>query len=257
MNRPLPPSAEERARWRQDPIQPVLIYQKWRDLLFVHWSFRPEIIQATLPEGLVVDTWHDKAYVGVVPFFMKDVHPRFVPSVPGISDFLELNVRTYVLDKDGRPGVWFYSLDCNQWLAITTARVGFYLPYFDAEMKASQGADGLIDYRSRRTGTKKETRFWYGGKGVAHFAEPGTFDFFLIERYLLFTRDPASGDIHCGRVHHEPYPLLNPSLAAWDTTMLEINGLPIPPGDPEQIHFSPGVDVKTYALQRCTEARAV
>ncbi len=181
---------------------------------------------------------------------MKDVHPRFMQTVPVNSDFMVLNVRTCGLDKNGRPGVWFYSLDCNQWLAITTARIGYYLPYFDAEMKATEGADGLIDYRCQRTGTKKGTRFWYGGSGAAHFADPGPLDFFLIERYLLFTRDPASGDIHCGRVHHPPYPLLKPNLAGWDTAMLEVDGLPIPKGDPEQIHFSPGVDVRSYSLHR-------
>jgi uncharacterized protein len=150
--------------------------------------------------------------------------------------------------------LWFYSLDCNQWLAITAARVGYFLPYYDAEMTAEDTADGLIDYRSRRRNSQKTTRFWFNGKGVAHFAEPGTLDFFLIERYLLFTRDPACGDLFYGRVFHAPYPLLTPKLAAFDTVMFEVNNLPIPTGPPETIHFSPGVDVKTYALHRCNES---
>jgi uncharacterized protein YqjF (DUF2071 family) len=250
----MPPTQEERLRCREEPDESVTLFQKWRNLLFAHWSFSPEVIQKTLPEGLTVDTFHSMAWVGVIPFYMRDVHPRFIPSVPGISDFLELNVRTYVYDQKGRPGVWFYSLDCNQWLAITAARVGYFLPYYDAEMSAEDGADGLIDYRCRRRNSEKQTRFWYSGKGMARFAEPGTLDFFLIERYLLFTRDPASGDLFCGRVHHSPYPLLTPKLASFDTTMFEINGLPIPKGDPDAIHFSPGVDVKTYAIHRCLEA---
>ena len=249
----MPPSKEERVKWRDEPDEPVAIYQNWRNLLFVHWTFDPDVIQKTLPEGLTVDTFHSKAWVGVIPLFMRDVHPRFVPAVKAVSDFLELNVRTYVYDRQGRPGVWFYSLDCNQWLAITAARVGYYLPYHDAEMTAEDGDDGLIDFRCRRRTSEKLTRFWYTGKGMAHSAEPGTLDFFLIERYLLFTRDPASGDLFYGRVHHQPYPLLAPKLAAFDTAMLEANGLPIPAGAPEAIHFSPGVDVKTYALRRCSE----
>lgn len=255
MNQPKPPTAEERAQWREEPNEGVVLYQKWRNLLFAHWSFPADVIQKTLPEGLVVDTFHNKAWLGIVPFYMRDVHPRFVPSMPMISDFLELNVRTYVLDKDGRPGVWFYSLDCNQWLAITAARVGYYLPYFDAEMEVKEGADGLIDYRCRRRTSKKVSRFWYGGKGNARFAEPGTLDFFLIERYLLFTRDPASGDIFCGRVFHRPYPLVHANLAAYDTVMLEVDGLPTRAEAPEAVHFSPGVDVKTYGLTRCCEMR--
>jgi uncharacterized protein YqjF (DUF2071 family) len=255
MNEPKPPTADERAQWQQDPDQPVVLYQKWRDLLFAHWSFDPDVIQKSLPEGLRVDTFHHRAWVGVVPFFMKEVHPRFLPSVPMISDFLELNVRTYVLDKNGRPGVWFYSLDCSQRLAVQIARIGYYLPYFDAEMSATVDADGMIDYRCQRRRHPKATRFWYGGSGQPHFAQPGTLEFFLVERYLLFARDPASGDIHCGRVHHTPYPLLTPKLAAFDTVMFELAGLPVPAGDPEHIHFSRGVDVKTYTLHRCSELR--
>jgi uncharacterized protein len=253
MNEPKQPTVEERVVWREDPMQPVVLFQKWRDLAFLHWSFSADEIKKTLPEGLAVDTFHGKAWVGIIPLFMKDVHPRFVPSVPLISDFLELNVRTYVLDKDGRPGVWFYSLDANQPLAVTAARVGYFLNYMQAEMSATEGDNGMIDYRCKRSSANKTSRIWYGGKGMAHFAEPGTLEFFLIERYLLFSRDPASGDIHCGRVHHEPYPLVTPQLAAFDTVMLELNGLPIPDRAPDQVHFSPGVDVKTYALQRCCE----
>jgi hypothetical protein len=254
MNEPTPPTAEQRASWRQDPIQPVVLFQKWRNLAFLHWSFPPDAIKKTLPEGLAVDTFHGKAWVGIIPLFMKDVHPRFVPAVPLISDFLELNVRTYVLDKDGRPGVWFYSLDANQPIAVATARIGYFLNYVQAEMHAEEDDEGMIDYRCKRGSAKNGTRIWYGGHGMAHFAEPGTLEFFLIERYLLFSRDPACGDIHCGRVHHEPYPLLTPKLAAYDTVMLELNGLPAPDRPPDQVHFSPGVDVKTYALQRCCEA---
>ncbi|HUS34593.1 MAG TPA: DUF2071 domain-containing protein [Verrucomicrobiae bacterium] len=256
MNEPKPPTPEERLLWREDPMQPVVLFQKWRDLAFLHWSFPVDEIKKTLPEGLAVDTFHGKAWVGIIPLFMKDVHPRFVPSVPLLSDFLELNVRTYVLDKHGRPGVWFYSLDANQPLAVTAARVGYFLNYMQAEMSATEGDDGMIDYRCKRAGANKSSRIWYGGKGIAHFAEPGTLEFFLIERYLLFSRDPASGDIHCGRVHHEPYPLLTPQLAAYDTVMLELNGLPSPDRAPDEVHFSPGVDVKTYGLQRCCEVNA-
>lgn len=251
MNRPKPPTDQERLSWRDEPDAAVVLYQKWRNLLFAHWSFPPDVIQATLPDGLAVDTYHNKAWLGVIPFYMRDVRPRFVPSVPLISDFLELNVRTYVLDKEGRPGVWFYSLDCNQWLAAAAARVGYLLPYFDAEMSAEEGSDGLIEYRCRRRTVQSVSRFWYGGHGVARQAVPGTLDFFLVERYLLFTRDPAGGDISCGRVHHAPYPLLQPNLAAFDTVMLEVNGLPKASGAPDVVHFSPGVDVKTYSLTKC------
>jgi hypothetical protein len=153
--------------------------------------------------------------------------------------------------------VWFYSLDANQPLAVAAAKVSFFLNYQNATMTAEEGEQGMIDYRCTRNGAHKSSRIWYGGEGMAHFAEPGTLEFFLIERYLLFSQDPASGDIHCGRVHHAPYPILKAKLAAWDAVMLEVNGLPDPGRPPDHVHFSPGVDVRTYALQRCCEVNLI
>lgn len=251
---PPPPSDRLRQELTWEPDEAHIMRQNWRDLLFVHWSYPRETIQATLPRGLTVDTFEGRAWVGIVPFFMRDVHPRFVPSVPFLSNFLELNVRTYVLDPEGRPGVWFYSLDCNNAVAVAAARVGFFLPYHEAEMSAEELPGGIIDYRSQRNGSNKPTRFQYGGHGDARNAELGSLDFFLIERYMLFARDPASGDIHCGRVFHKPYPLTRPELRLHDTAMLELNGLAAPGRAPDQVHFSPGVDVRIYMPHRCYQA---
>ena len=105
------------------------MYQRWSHLLFLHWRWDPAAIQATLPDGLFVDTHENHAYLGVVPFWMDAVRPRFCPPVPGLSWFLELNLRTYVHAADGTPGVWFYSLDCNNPVAVHLARTLFSLPY--------------------------------------------------------------------------------------------------------------------------------
>src|SRR6266496_5134461 len=117
-----PPTLSDRLVVRDRPTyRSPLIYQNWRSLLFLHWEYNVEAIQNTLPEGLRVDTFAGKAYIGIVAFFMQDVHPRFLPTLPGLSHFQELNVRTYVYDDRGVPGVWFYSLDANQWLAVQAA----------------------------------------------------------------------------------------------------------------------------------------
>src|SRR5260370_520901 len=110
---------------RQSPV----MFQRWLHLLFLHWPVSPEIVQMTLPKGLQVDTFEGNAWVGIVPFFMQGVRPAGFISFPGISNFLELNLRTYVRDANGRPGIWFYSLDANQPLAVCLARATFALPY--------------------------------------------------------------------------------------------------------------------------------
>ena len=102
------PDAAQRLAARELPAGSPVMFQQWRDLLFLHWEYPATAIQVTLPEGLFVDTFGGKAYLGVVPFFMGNIRPRFLPAVPGISDFMEMNLRTYVHDRAGMPGVWFY-----------------------------------------------------------------------------------------------------------------------------------------------------
>ena len=145
---------------REQPCSSVVMKQRWAHLLFLHWEFDPDVVQRSLPDGLTVDTHEGKAYMGVVPFYMERIRPVFCPPVPGVSWFLELNLRTYVHDREGRPGVWFYSLDCNQWLAVKVARRFFNLSYEHAVMSSSI-LDGKLLYRSRRKGDSHEQTYQY------------------------------------------------------------------------------------------------
>ena len=150
------PSTEARlAARRPDGRRPRVMFQRWESLLFLHWECDPAAVAARLPPGLHVDLFEGKAYVGIVPFRMRGVRPRCLPAVPGLSDFLESNVRTYVHDERGVPGVWFTSLECTQPLAVRTARSFFDLPYLDAGMRERRDGD-RIDYRTQRSGEREE-----------------------------------------------------------------------------------------------------
>jgi uncharacterized protein YqjF (DUF2071 family) len=140
---------DQRLAMRQRPDDFSVLRQRWSELLFLHWPFSSEVIQASLPKGLYVDTFDGQAWVGIVPFYMDRVRPVFFPPVPGISWFLELNVRTYVHDETGEPGVWFYSLDCNLPLAVAIARRFYHLPYEHAEMSVHKHGDE-IHYAAQR-----------------------------------------------------------------------------------------------------------
>jgi len=229
---------------RQQPQRSPVMYQRWEKLAFLHWRWAPEIIQRTLPTGLTVDTFQGDAWLAIVPFYMRGIRPRFCPPVPGISDFLELNVRTYVSDAQGRHGVWFYSLDCDQPLAVWTARTFFHLPYQHAQMSATQ-TDGWIDYDWQRRGDSP-SRFRYRLNAQTRLAEPGTLEFFLAERYFLLSQTPRG--LRCGQVHHTPYPLAEVELDAWDVKPLLQAGFENPNRPPDHLIGSPGVDVKVYAL---------
>lgn len=241
------PTPDQRLALRDLPRQPFVMHQRWEQLLFLHWTFDPAVIQATLPAGLTVDTFDGLAWVAVVPFLMRGIRPRFTPPVPGISDFLELNLRTYVHDEQGRPGVWFYSLDCNQALAVWTARTLFHLPYQHAWMTAHRTEDRGLVYTSQRFQDAHLSRFEYRLSPDSHEVEPGSLEFFLAERYLLFSQTPRG--LRMGRVHHRPYPLAEALVTHWDTHLFALAGLPEPTRPPDHILGSAGVQVRVFPLQ--------
>ena len=225
--------------------------QRWRDLLFLHWEYPAAAIQTTLPEGLFVDTFEGRAYLGVVPFFMQSIRPRFLPAVPGISDFMEMNLRTYVHDRAGVPGVWFYSLDANQWLAVKIARRFFHLPYEHAKMKSSRTARGRIRYESLRTGGRANGArcvFDYAAGPEVPQPAPGSLAFFLVERYRLYSSAPDG--LRRGAVFHEPYPLCSANVTAWDEHLLALSGFTPTGRPPDHFIMSHGVNVTIFPLER-------
>ncbi|MFG0253500.1 MAG: DUF2071 domain-containing protein [Rhodopirellula sp. JB053] len=130
------------------PKTPWVMRMTWSELLFAHWALDPDVVRRWLPEGLQLDTRDGKAWVGVVPFLMSKVAPRSCPPLPKLSRFLELNVRTYV-SVNGKPGVWFFSLDAESLFAVRAARATFFLPYLDAVMSMQRSISGEIQYESR------------------------------------------------------------------------------------------------------------
>jgi len=222
-------------------------FQRWRHLLFLHWEVPAEALAALLPSELSVDTYEGRAWVGVVPFTMRDVAPRWSPSVPGVSHFHELNVRTYVHCRGKDPGVWFFSLDAAATLAVIIARARWHLPYHRASMRLDIEGD-RVHYESRRLfpGPKPaefEARYRIG-ESIGS-AKPGTLEHFFAERYILYAR--TGEGLSIGRVHHVPYPLHRAELSSWRDGTVAAAGLPAVKDEPLAL-YSPGVDVDVYDL---------
>jgi hypothetical protein len=222
--------------------------QRWSRILFLHWQVDPAPLRALLPHGLHLDLHEGAAWLGIVPFFMERVRPSFLPVVPGLSWFLELNVRTYVHDDQGVPGVWFHSLDCNQPIAVELARKLFHLPYRHAEMSC-RTAGRNTGYRCLRRGQVEDARFCYGPGGTARAAAPGTLEFFLAERYLLYSA-AKDGSLFEGRVHHAPYQLAPADCSEWSTLPAVWNGLPAISFPPQSALWVDHVDVNVFPLRR-------
>jgi uncharacterized protein YqjF (DUF2071 family) len=179
----------------------------WLNLLFMHWPLPVAALREHVPAGLEIDTFEGAAWLGLVPFEMRDVCPRYLPSVPGLSHFPELNLRTYVHYR-GRPGVWFFSLDAGNPVAVRLARATFFLPYFDAAM-THHHADDVSTFKSVRTHKGARPASFgarYRPTGPVGRALPGSVEHFLTERYCFYSAD-GDGRLYRCEVHHRPWPL--------------------------------------------------
>lgn len=221
--------------------------QSWHDLLFAHWPVDARLLQDKLPRGLLLDTFNGEAWVGVVPFRMTNVAPRGVPRVPFVSAFLELNVRTYVR-LQGKPGVYFFSLDANSTLAVAAARALFHLPYFVAAMNVDEQRGQFVytSTRQARTGGVAEFAATYGPVGYAVTPEPGSLEYFLTERYCLYTVDSASR-LRRLEIHHPPWPLQTAEATIAVNTMTDVAGIRLPSTAPV-LHFAKRQDAVAWAM---------
>jgi len=200
-----------------------------------------------VPRVFPLDVFDGEAWVGIVPFSMTNVAPRGVPAMPWLSAFSELNVRTYVTVGE-KPGVYFFSLDAANPIAVQVARRFARLPYFTATMSCEE-RDGWIHYRSRRDPNGELARFEarYRPTGAARPPAAGTLEYFLTERYRLYTVGP-SGTAYSLDIHHPPWPLQTAEADIGINTMADAAGLPPLVGAP-RLHFARRQDMVAWMLK--------
>lgn len=232
------------------PSQPWIMTQTWHDLLFAHWRVDAAVLRANMPAALPPDTFDGSAWIAVVPFHMTNVAPRAVPALPWMSAFPELNVRTYVT-LDGKPGVYFFSLDAGNPLAVRAARLLFGLPYYRAEMQVGVQED-TVTYFSRRTrqtgGTTASLAGTYRPIGPRFRPEPGSLEYFLTERYCLYTID-RRGERRRLEIHHPPWELQIAAAEFAVNTMTAPLGVTLPDSTP-LLHFAKRQDTVAFPLTR-------
>ena len=223
------------------PEQPWVMTQRWHSLLFAHWPVRAEEIAPLLPPGLIVDGFADTGWVGIVPFTMDRIRFRGLGRVPGASKFAELNLRTYVRDRHtGTPGVYFFSLDAANPAAVVAARLWFHLPYFWAKMNVEERPGGWFHYESQRLLASSPVRFraTYRGLGPQSKGRSArdTIEYFLTERYCLFTHD-RKGKLLQGNIHHAPWPLEAAEAEIEVNDLPQAHGIRLP-DIPPVLHFA-------------------
>ncbi len=216
--------------------------QTWEHLLFAHWRVPEEALRAHVPEQLALESFDGSHWLGVTPFRISGLRLRGTFPVPRLSSFLELNVRTYVTYED-KPGIWFFSLDAESRLAVEAARRLYRLPYHHARMSAARRGD-WIDYSSAREGGADSFSASFRATGPPGSPAPGTLEYFLAERYCLYTEH--EGCLYRAEIHHPPWSLQRAEAEIHENTMppreIELPGRPL-------LHFSQRQDVVIWALE--------
>jgi uncharacterized protein YqjF (DUF2071 family) len=224
------------------PDEPWVMLQSWHELLFAHWPVPIPVIRDLIPATLQIETFAGEAWVGVVPFRMTGVRPRLIPALPWFSAFPELNVRTYVKSGE-KPGVWFFSLDATNRIAVEMARTWYKLPYFVAEI-AVRCADNRIHYSSRRKDKRSapaELIAYYHATGEVRRAERGSLEEWLTARYCLYAADHHQ-QLYRAEIHHLPWPLQPAEAEFQANSMAAPLGITLPDIKP-LLHFARRLDV--------------
>ena len=221
------------------PDEPWLMAQTWRDLLFAHWALPPADVARILPDALALDTFHDRAWIGVTPFEVSGLRPRGGPPVPRLSRFPELNVRTYV-SLGGKPGIFFLSLDAASMLAVLAARRAYRLPYFRARMSIERHG-GEIRYESERISPDGEPaglqiEYAPAPEGTLFQAAQGSLEYFLTERYCLYTVDEAGRPLRAD-IQHPPWPLQSARATIAQNSMTRPWRIELPV-EPPLLHYA-------------------
>jgi uncharacterized protein len=227
------------------PDGPWVMTQTWHDLLFAHWPIDAGVLRGKVPSEFALDLFDGTAWIAIVPFHMTNVAPRGVPSLPWISEFPELNVRTYVR-VDEKPGIYFFSLDAGSTLAVQAARSLLNLPYYSAAMSTTANGDN-IQYDSRREDGAAPATLCasYRPVGASFEATSGSLESFLTERYCLYNLDHRGAPYRL-EIHHPPWPLQPADAEFRRNTMADAAGLPVRDATP-LLHFAKRQDMVAWA----------
>ncbi|HLO91370.1 MAG TPA: DUF2071 domain-containing protein [Lentimicrobium sp.] len=221
------------------PNKPWTGYQEWHNVIYLHWKVETETLRKVVPNELEIDTFNGQAYLSVVPFSVRKLRQRFIIPLPPISDFEELNVRTYV-KYNGVPGIYFFSLEASKWAPVVAARFTTRLPYVNSEIWREED---MYYANSKKFGFEFHINFKLEEKEITK----DLLTSWLTDRFRLYVK--TSGHINCIDVHHHPW-VLKPLVLRYLKLNYMIGGFPLSKQAPDLTHFSDGVKVVTWRRKR-------
>jgi uncharacterized protein len=224
------------------PTRGWMMGQSLEDVLLAHWRVPAESVRAHLPAELKIELHEGSAWISIVAFRAAGLRLRGMLPLPGVSSFLELNVRTYVSAADGKPGIFFFSLDVSNRLAAEAARRVYKLPVFHARM-STESRDDWIDVECARLDERGRVFSGrYRAEDEVAAAPAGSLEAFLVDRYCLYATNER-GVLQRAEIHHEPW-ALHAATAELDLTTIS----PVPLEGPPLCHFSRRQDIVLWPL---------
>ena len=163
------------------PTRGWALSQNWVNLTFMHWEVDRQLLKKHIPEDLKLETFKGKTYIGTIPFRMEKIRPRYLPSVPFISNFPEFNIRAYV-SKNGISGVLFLTLDAESRITSMYAPWAYGLPYVFAKGKVEENQEGGFSWQSKRKSNGISIKGESKPSGSLRKAEKNSLEEFLFER---------------------------------------------------------------------------
>ncbi|RKS09080.1 hypothetical protein DFP74_4808 [Nocardiopsis sp. Huas11] len=215
---------------------PPPLTQAWRDAVFVHWRVDPDQVAPLLPAHTRPDVLDGTAHVGLVAFRARST--TALAAVP-LGGFNEVNVRVYSVDRRGRQGVVFLSMDADAPHIVMAARLLTGLPYTWSDVSLHATADGVRAGAVRRRAPGRGTRGHWRVAVEDPITAPSPMEHFLTARWGLHTAH--LGATQWLRVTHEPWPLYRARLLEYRGDLLEAVGLSVTDPQPVSVLWSPGV----------------
>lgn len=220
---------------------------RWMHLLFIHWPVPLSMLRPLVPDALEIDTHDGQAWIGLVPFTMRDVRHTWWPPIPTMHHFHECNVRTYVRNGD-RAGVWFFSLDAASRLAVFGARRFWNLNYVHSRISLDRDGD-VVQYRVKRVREPNITMqcAWRAG-APCELSQNGQLANFLTERYSMYSMD-RRGRLLRGDIWHEPWRLREAELLELDDDLVASAGVRVGEAQPIVYHVD-GIQAEAWPIRR-------
>ena len=231
----------------------IIMKQEWHNLLFLHWPVPISLICNQIPKQLELDTYNNKAWIGIIPFQMKKLRPSYAFPIPKISNFTEINLRTYVKDKYNRKGVWFFSLDTQNSFGNWIAKTFFHLNYRYAKTSFLSDTEERNTCKFKLPNTKHPTQIFswqHTQDSLIPSKKPESLDFFLTERYRLYSFNKEKNTLLTGTLNHEPYKLNRPKLINYSTDLFSSNAINHTNNYPESVLACRSVKVSIFPIER-------